>query len=865
MRNQFRTILLFLLCLILLLGPAAFRIGVLGNNQRPYVAPEVPPAQIEVTPAATATPFAVDDATPQAEANFRAGPVIVDLAHMNRLNRSSFQPLAAALAQRNLGLRFWLPAADIDIFAIQSFADFPDQSAQLAEELEGASALLIASPFFLWSEKEIEVAVRFVADGGRLLLISDPDILGDVARDINNIGEPFGVVFNDDYLYDTVANDQNHTHVFMERFLDLAAALQGDKIALYGARSLEGSGTALLLSGATTLSSIRAGLSGFTTMSLAGLAANGTQGRVLAMTDLDVLTEPYVTRLDNARLVAFVAEFLAAAERETTLIDFPASLGKEVQLVYGGAVAVDSDLLALVARLQGLLEENQRSLTLGASQLLTGSTSPTVTVPISGVEDMIYLIDFEDAADEGLLSELGLERVEVIETPTPAPTETPTATPTETSTATETATATVTEAPTVTPTTTPSPTPSAASTTGPNAGSEGAITPVSTFTPTSTETATPSPTVTPTATVTPTPTPTHTSTPTPTPTPKITIYLEQRSGLRFLAPETIFIVQGENGQGRYVGILGHTREALDAGIERLLSHDFSDCLTEAEIAICAFADGAVEEEEELPASSDTGAQGDASTDSEEDASDAGESGGSESDPADGEDSATPASDSNSAIDLTMTVLVVDDNDSAAADERSEAVAYLTALNELGLSPSVWATAVQGTPTQADLQSVDWLIWSGAAYALSGPGVQDLGLILEYVSASGRATVSSRTPFIGQTGDARTRIADVVVTDEHPLLAEGLSGQLFELAADLPAIEPLTTEVDTGTPPAAVLRRGPASEDAEAPIMFVMTDADEDEPTGARLMVVGMSITWLPEEARQTLVRNMAVWMSEERP
>ena len=82
-----------------------------------------------------------------------------------------------------------------------------------------------------------------MADGGRLILISDPDIVGDVARDLNNLADPFGVVFNDDYLYDTVENDSNFTHIFVTDFIGGAEALNGNTVAFYGARSIDGSGT----------------------------------------------------------------------------------------------------------------------------------------------------------------------------------------------------------------------------------------------------------------------------------------------------------------------------------------------------------------------------------------------------------------------------------------------------------------------------------------------------------------------------------------------------------------------------------------------------------------------------------------------
>ena len=45
-------------------------------------------------------------------------------------------------------------------------------------------------------------------------MISDPDVESDSASDTNQLGATFNVVFNEDYLYDTIANDENFTYFF---------------------------------------------------------------------------------------------------------------------------------------------------------------------------------------------------------------------------------------------------------------------------------------------------------------------------------------------------------------------------------------------------------------------------------------------------------------------------------------------------------------------------------------------------------------------------------------------------------------------------------------------------------------------------
>lgn len=371
--SAFTRRLAFLLTgLLLLIAPMIVRSLYYSTNERSYIPPIVPEQNTAATPLPTNVPVPIVQHERRLDQLLRPGPVVVDLAHFNRIDRTKFQPLAASLARRGVGMRFWMPD-NIDPTKLQSFLDFPDQSKNLITNLSDASALLVVGPFFLWSPEEIAVATAFVADGGRLLLISDPDIVGDVARDINNLGEPFGVVFNDDYLYDVGENDENFTYIFLSRFLDRMSELDENRIAMYGARSISGAVEPQIVSGPETLSSGSPGLSGFSTVVLGGLEANGTAGRVLALSDFDVLSEPFVGRHDNHKLVEAVANFLTASGRETTLTDFPDFLGKEVGIVFGSDSTVDADLLVQSAKLQRMMVQTGRDLTLLRSAPLTDS------------------------------------------------------------------------------------------------------------------------------------------------------------------------------------------------------------------------------------------------------------------------------------------------------------------------------------------------------------------------------------------------------------------------------------------------------------------------------------------------------------
>ena len=326
MSTNLRRWMILLLGALLAVAPLCIRVVMNRFPQRTYQPPVIELADLAVMPMLTPTakPIPRDVATPDYELN--QGPVWVDLAHFPVLNPSQFESLAAALATRGVGLRLWV--SNVDLSEIESYESFPDQSEELAALLQDASGLVVVSPYYSWAPDEVALVEKFVADGGRLLLISDPDMPRDAPWNINNLGEPFDVVFNDDYLYDLSKNDGNYTHFFQGEFLDQAAALSGNTVAFYGAHSIGGPVISQVRSADTTLSSLRSGLTRFTTVAIGGRETNGTTGNVLAMGDFDVLTEPYVARHDNRVMLEFVADFLAGGQRVQTPPDFPGYLGK---------------------------------------------------------------------------------------------------------------------------------------------------------------------------------------------------------------------------------------------------------------------------------------------------------------------------------------------------------------------------------------------------------------------------------------------------------------------------------------------------------------------------------------------------------
>lgn len=895
MKPQVRWAIVLIAGLVLLVLPSAIRLlQPQTRNAGTYVAPTNAPAVNAATPIPTHTPVALPSPAATLLASAAQplrGAVIVDLAHYSQIDRNRFQPLAAALSQYGLDLRFWLPTtATADI---KDVAKFPDLSADLAKQLDGASALVVVSPYFLYTPNEIAVVKKFVSDGGQLLVISDPDIESDAARDTNQLASAFNIVFNEDYLYDTVENDENYTYFFQGDFYDRAQELAGSKIAFYGGRSISGAIVPQVRSNLTTLSSQRIGLTGFNTVVIGGLSADASFGRVLGMSDFDVLTDPFVARHDNRKLLDFVARFLAAAKRSNTIVDFPAFLSPDVGLAIDSAAPLGATALTRAAALQQMIENSGRTL-----ELTAGATWRDVEQ--SAGQDLIYVTDYRTAAKETpLLADLGITLTEEIITPTVAAA--PATVAPAASAATATAVATAAGSPSSTPitATVPAPVPSLTPEAPASATPQPVIPPK---TPAATLTELP---VTPSLTATPeAPAPITTTlnalvtllqsqgvtatgepaagstampvtsaltattqvttsaavtgstsapgvtpagTPTPAPTPQITLYLERKDGTRLIAAETQLFVRRTDPSGRNVlAVLGADEQSIGAAVTRLLNRDFAGCLSQGEVLLCPYAAGSAPSA--AGGSSANAAPTPASTAA---ATPAGAPAGAPTGVPTPKPSASPAP-----TKAAHAILIVDDNAQAAEGEKSEAAIYLTVLTAAGYDVNLWVTSAQGMPKTEDLAGYGWVVWSDATYATSGIDGDALRVVSGYINEGGHLTISSRMPFFGVGAGAPAPIKDLVVTEDLPMLVANLP-KTIALATETPPLNPLQ---DTENPDAnarTAMQRGPGSGAAGVPVLMLLSDQNAAEPKGALLMLFAMSMGWLPNDASTQLIQNMA--------
>jgi hypothetical protein len=242
----------------------------------------------------------------------------------------------------------------------------------LEERLRYADALVIILPQDAFTEKEVEIIKEFVGKGGKLLLVADPTR----RHQINSIATEFGLIFEDDYLYNLKENDGNFRNIYVHQFQEGEITRNLTRIALYSAGSISSPGGGIAYADANTFSSRITARGGLSPLALS------QDGRVLAIFDLTFMAEPYNNVLDNNQLISNLADWLTESQRSFALPDFPYFLKERLRIAYADAKMLDSGLT-----LKNMLLEQGKSLELGEHQ----------ETPANATEDLVFIGLFKDA------------------------------------------------------------------------------------------------------------------------------------------------------------------------------------------------------------------------------------------------------------------------------------------------------------------------------------------------------------------------------------------------------------------------------------------------------------------------------------
>jgi hypothetical protein len=228
--------------------------------------------------------------------------VLIDAAHQNRVDREDLQPLVEALVRRGHEIRFLTADEDID------------------SDLEAADAFVVADPGAPFSGAQVDQVDGFVNDGGRLLLLGEPNrqsiSLGLFGASVSTersrvtaLAGRFGISFGTRYLQNMDHNDGSFRNVVVEPAP--GAEIQGvDRATTYVAAPVTtGEGETLLRTAPGT------NVSGQDASGRFPVAVTDGSGNVLAIGDASLFAERHVSIADNEAVAAHAVEFLVSGDK----------------------------------------------------------------------------------------------------------------------------------------------------------------------------------------------------------------------------------------------------------------------------------------------------------------------------------------------------------------------------------------------------------------------------------------------------------------------------------------------------------------------------------------------------------------------
>ncbi len=209
------------------------------------------------------------------------GVVLFDLSHENRFLPDELNALHSRIIFRNYTVEYLREAEKLNV------------------SLENASAFVVIAPKKAFSSEEIKLIEKFLNRNGTLLLIADPGRAGE----INSLSMKFGIIFEDDYLYNLKENDGNFQYIFLKNFGQSSVTKNLSKITFYAAGSITSPDGKIILTDENTLSSKKEGKE----FAAAVLLQNK---RILAIGDFTFFTSSYNAVLDNSKFISNIADYL---------------------------------------------------------------------------------------------------------------------------------------------------------------------------------------------------------------------------------------------------------------------------------------------------------------------------------------------------------------------------------------------------------------------------------------------------------------------------------------------------------------------------------------------------------------------------
>lgn len=274
-----------------------------------YVGPTVPEPDPQTVPSL---------ATPYDNVSLAYGPgsvAVFDTSHDNSYDQQEMGLLAGRLASAGAQVEF---------------------GGDIVAKSHEATVLIIPIPSTTFSRDEIVAIKQFTAKGGRLILIGDPTRVRDVGG-LNSIASEYGVLYQQDYIYNLKTNDGNFRNVIFSHFAKDNPLTDGlSNVVFQTAHSLRTSPDAGLVMGDdTTFISSSEKPGGVVAVALAG------DGNALFLSDMNFLTPPYDSFDDNDHFIDNIVGFAVTGTRTFAVDDFPYYFGATTDVVYQDATLLE--------------------------------------------------------------------------------------------------------------------------------------------------------------------------------------------------------------------------------------------------------------------------------------------------------------------------------------------------------------------------------------------------------------------------------------------------------------------------------------------------------------------------------------------
>jgi hypothetical protein len=286
--------------LAVLVGTVA--VGGGGGQPTPDVA-QLDAASFNSGEAVATPPGESGDLSMSADASGKV--VVIDVAHAGSIDREALTPLVSTLTENGATVRYHVGERQ--------------NGRPLNASLRSADAFVVLGAEQRYTESQLNGLAAFSDAGGRVLLLNEPSqasaaglgLLSPVAsssvpKPMAPLTSQYGLAYGNGYLYNMHEYDTNYRSVSATPASETALTEGVDRTVFYAAVPVHGGDTVVTATERTTLSQTRR-------QDAYGVVARS--GNVVAVGDTNVLTQEFLYRADNERLVGNLLDFLVSGEK----------------------------------------------------------------------------------------------------------------------------------------------------------------------------------------------------------------------------------------------------------------------------------------------------------------------------------------------------------------------------------------------------------------------------------------------------------------------------------------------------------------------------------------------------------------------